>query len=144
MNSSHFEIMYIHIHMHRTYFSIMLHSDHVGFVLHHETTPCTVPITSERFKGRGRPGCQTQTQLRILKCSSHAPPLQCTRFSSREACLKTTLTLWIFLIWTSWKWCIWRAAAQAADRSSFLFPFSPPLFRFWHRIQGEQTGEGMK
>ena len=54
MNSSHFEIMYIHIHMHRTYFSIMLHSDHVRFVLHHETTPCTVPITSERFKGRAK------------------------------------------------------------------------------------------
>ena len=54
MNSSHFEIMYIHIHMHRTYFSIMLHSDHVRFVLHHETIPCTVPITSERFKGRAK------------------------------------------------------------------------------------------
>ena len=40
--------------MHRTYFSIMLHSDHVRFVLHHETIPCTVPITSERFKGRAK------------------------------------------------------------------------------------------
>ena len=66
------------------------------------------------------------------------------RFSSREACLKTTLTLWIFLIWTSWKWWIWIVAAQVAAHFSFLFSFSPPLFCFWHssRDTGRTNGGG--